>query len=371
MRTILAAIILFFTAVTALSAAQPPEKYRTVSAARAVAEFKKHYSVTGRKIIRAVYVGRPRQFTETELKLPVDFRAHLVSADVLHEECGLVSRETWEIHYYRTGEEWRFKRLQFVSHREIKAPSKKIPYLPDLDAKSLISNEFAARNEIQVRDMVIEQKKGTREFCVPSYDVRARAIIAVKDPLVPTMRNFDCRVFARIRRYDAEWQVTEISCLTSDGKKEGKMPCSYPTACKELPVESVLPDVDGAVAMEMLRKEYSAQYAFQRDRGTIARFILIWQLPRENNGTVIPFLIRTRIHLDRREYYDTEVGGKPVKTYRSVRTVYDCTVHAHLSYSYYRRQWVPEIINCATSGTKRCGLPWYCPVPGCTPAGNR
>lgn len=338
-----------------------------ITPARVVKDLRAHLKLPAdKKLVRVAYVGKTRNFTERDGEIPVPHRALTTAVDVTHVPCGLISRETWEVHYYQSGEHWSYRRIVFTAEREIAKPKKKIPVLDDAPARELVMRDLAERDPgVTVRECVITDKKPSRKFCVPAYALQVRAMIRRGDGLGQTANDYECRLRYLVRREGDGWKVIEQSCLT-DGAKPRDVPCYYDTNCRKAGTVSELPPVSADEALRLLQAELAGQYGLVRDGAEIVECRVVRQLPVDGNGTVLPFILAARLIITER----VPVTGEEGTAYRTARAIYDCTVEARLTYDFSARRWVPQIINCC-AGDEACDNSCSTPARACRRIGER
>ncbi|TFH43774.1 MAG: hypothetical protein E4G96_00280 [Chrysiogenales bacterium] len=342
-------------------------KIDIVPARRVLRDFRGAYLPSvGATEKKAAYAGGMRNFKEEMRGITVPVQLHRVSVDILIEKCGLIVRDTWEVRYYRLESEWIFDRIIQVGSMEIGAPKKKMPFLEDPAALSILRTGLGNSHQgWEIRDIVILKKIPSRKRCTARYLVTSKAAFAGRDTLAKTTTLYECLFRSTLENSGSGWDYAGDECVYR-GKDQSD--CFIETMCRKISEDGSFPPINDAEAQKILRQAFANEYGLKKNDMKIELFAITSRGAPEYFRSRIPFTLRTIFSIAENVSTAPEKG---VPGQRMVRAVYECTVKAHLLYSENPGEWRGIIESCCDEGNEQCGLPCSYPGKGCRRLGEK
>lgn len=355
-----------------------PQKKKTASKAKAVQgpapvlgtrvlkDFASIYnSPAGLNTIKTYYIGIARNTVETRGGNSVPVQFHSVGVTGRLTDCGLNMKNIWEARYYRLETEWIFQDIALKSSVPVGRPTAKLPALDDAAARKLIAVGIGSQYGVTIQEVTLLGKIGSWKLCIPTYQVTAKVVVAVKNNIQNTATFYECLMRSTLAQEKGSWSFITAGCVYK-GSDAGD--CHIETMCRTITQDSTVPPISDADALLIMKKALEVEYGLRKNNITVEKFSLASRLPAETFGTSIPCVMSTVFVIDEFRESPAGIGSR---TAEKVRAVYECSVYGRLRYSLRENRWEGVITSCCAPGAEDCGRSCSSPYKGCRRLGEK
>ncbi len=220
---------------------------------QAIKDFQSQYKQeAGRKQLSLSYVGKPRNFTQTEGIVKVPFTAYQVKLVDLFESCGLQVEYTWEVWYRRNK---TFTQIAILDHKFLNAPAAPEP-LPEAKVLELVGNAWekgSGHYTTKIGSIAVTKQVPGWNFCLPKYELEFTVNLTSGKSHETMHDAWECKAAAVITKKGEDLEVNTNDCF--DPKTGKKTQCFYANHCKNLGKKSAISVLSwGDLAKKVLEK---------------------------------------------------------------------------------------------------------------------
>lgn len=341
----------------------------SVTRQRVLKEFRDSYRApAATKTVRLYHAGVVRNSMVERDARKIPAQNHRVIHIALLEDCGIKTKDIWDVSFYRLESEWIFQGIKQISSNQITKTGKKHPAIDDADTKKLVSEAITGNYEnISISDITILSKQSRWRLCIPESVAKSRIALSHRDEIRNTLSEYECLFLSVLAYRNGAWEHVNTDCVYRGKQVAG---CHIGTMCREISVGSAITSPTDAEAEAILREALADSHAFRQRSAIIEEFSLIERAGAENFGKKIPCMARVRFVIDEnRETIAAEGSGR--RRSIPVRAVYECLVRGNLIYSNTDNEWEGEIASCCTSAGADCAEPCSGRFGGCRRLGEK